>query len=673
MQASFQISGSRDHEFAQLRRDLKAVHTLLPQLWSAVNGKPVEPASFPWLQRLEHNVLPALDFDLPVLLVAICGGGSTGKSTLLNTLAQRKISEVGFKAGLTRRVLLCGHPDVLEGAELTGALLHHLPEAPVAWRSPDDALTGGPPLFALSDTIPRHLLLIDTPDFDTGEGGRLINRAKAEPILRTSEVMVYVFTNAVYNNLSNTLFMAETVGGIGGRDVILVYRISRAAPDEEVLEHCRVVSRRLYKVPTDEELPGGFPPQVLGIYRTHESDRVAHGRAKPRLIPVGEITGGKSIEDLLHSLNVAEIKRRVFAADLREIHNDANEMLRQAHSEARAIEIYRQTLQYAMAQDAAEALQAFPIQEAIGLTIKLFLETSPAHVKVLRWFGGTVSYLVRGAIRAGQAVYRWTRGDAADQASEPDVEEKLTHDLLAAANGLRNRLMDDQLIVRVPVGDPLVGEVRRTQAESGSPKREPLIETVEPGTLNLHVPVPDIIMQRQGDILEQDWERIAGVIRSVVPSLAGLPLDIEAELRGLIAQLRGKMSWQEKALETVFALLPSLPPLLAVAYVLVTKTPPPVGTGLWIRVRALFGVNDLWALVSLPPSLDLSNAERKQLEDLIAPVFQLWFERRLKAVIRLFEHTICKPIIGALAQVPDSVDSRFDAVESALMRLGDNR
>jgi len=667
------MSGSRDHEFTQLRQDLKAASTLLPQLWSAVNGRPVESASFPWLQRLEHNVLPAMDFDLPVLLVAICGGGSTGKSTLLNTLARRKISEVGFKAGLTRRVLLCGHPDVLEGAELAGALLHRLPEAPVAWRSPDDALTGGPPLFALSDTIPKHLLLIDTPDFDTGDGGRLINRARAAPILRTSEVMIYVFTNAVYNNLSNTLFMAETVGGIGGRDVILVYRISRAAPDDEVLEHCQVVARRLYKVPTDEELPGGFPPQVLGVYRTHESDSVAHGRARPRLLPVGEITGGKSIEDLLRGLNVAEIKRRVFAADLKEIHDNASKMLRQAHSEARSIEVYRQTWQYAMAQDAAEALQAFPIQEAIGLTIKLFLETSPAHVKVLRWFGGTVSHLVRGAVRAGQAVYRWARGDAATQASEPNVEEKLTHDLLAAANGLRNRLMDDQLIVRVPVGDPLVGEVRRTLKKDGHSKRESIIETVEPGTLNLHVPVPVIIMQRQGDILEQDWERIAGVIRNAVPSLAGLPPDIEAELRGLIAQLRGKMSWQEKALETVFALLPSVPPLLAVAYVLVTKTPPPVGTGLWIKVRALFGVNDLWALVSLPPSLDLSNTERKQLEELIAPVFQLWFERRLKAVITLFEQTICRPIIGVLAQVPGSSDSRFDIVESALVRLGGNR
>ena len=227
--------------------------------------------------------------------------------------------------------------------------------------------------------------------------------------------------------------------------------------------------------------------------------------------------------------------------------------------------------------------------------------------------------------------------------------------------------------MRVPAGDPLVGEVRRTQAESGGSKQEPLIETVEPGTLNLHIPVPDIIVQRQGAILEQDWERIAGVIRSVVPSLAGLPPDIEIELRGLIAQLRGKMSWQEKALETIFALLPSVPPMLAVAYVLVTKTPPPVGTGLWIKVRALFGVNDLWALVSLPPSLDLSNTERKQLEELIAPVFQLWFERRLKAVIRLFEQTICKPIVGALEQVPDSGDSRFGAVDSALARLGGNR
>ncbi len=663
-----------DHaKFAQLREDLKTVRDRLPELWSAVSGRPIEPASIPWLQRLERNVLPAMDFDLPVLLAAICGGGSTGKSTLLNTLARKKLSEVGFKAGLTQRVLLCGHPDVLEGAKLAGALLHRLPEAPVAWSSPDDALVAGPPLFALSDTMPRHLLLIDTPDFDTGERGRLINRAKAEPILRTSEIIIYVFTNTVYNNLSNTRFMAEIVGGIGGRDVILVYRISRAAPEEEVLEHCQVVARKLYRVPPERELPGGFPPQVLGIYRMHESDRVAHGRASPRLIPVGEITRGRSLEDLLGSLNVAEIKRRVFAADLREIRSDAEEMLREARGQAEAAALYRRALRYAMAQDAAEALRAFPVQEAVGLTVKLFLATSPPHVKALRWFGGAASHLAREVVRAGKAVARWIRGEAAAETLEPGLEEKLTHDLLASANRLRNRLMDDQLIIRVPTGDPLVGQVRRTLAGSGSAGPKVVIETVESGTLNLHVPVPAVVRQRQDDILEQDWERIGGTMRRAVPSLAGLPPEIEDELRGLVAELRARMSWQERALETVFALLPSLPPLLAVGYVLVTKTPPPAGAGIWIKLRSLFGVNDLWALVSLPPSLDLSNTERKQLEELIAPVFQLWFERRLRAVVGLFGHTICEPIMGALARVPEPGDPRFDAVESALRRLGGPR
>jgi len=668
-----QKSAAKEGGFARLRRDLKLTRSLVPSLWSDVMGRAVDPSRFPWLQRLDHNVLPAIDFDLPVLLVAICGGGSTGKSTLLNTLAHRKLSDVGFKAGLTRRVLLCGHPEVLQGAKLAGALLHRLPEAPVAWRSPGDALAGGPPLFALSDTVPRHLLLIDTPDFDTGEGGRLINRATAEPILRTSEIIIYVFTNTVYNNLSNTLFMAETVGGIGGRDVILVYRISRAASDEEVLDHCRAVARRLYGLPPGKELPVGFPAQILGIYRMHESDRVARGRANPTLIPVGDVTGGRDLEDLLSHLDVAEIKRRVFAADLREIRSEAAAMLRQAWQEARSVDLYRETLRYATAQDAAAALRAFPVQEAVGLTVRSFLSTSPVHVKALRWLGVSVNHVVRGAIRGGKAIFRWIRGDGAAQVSEPDLQEKLTHDLLAAANALRNRLMDDQLIVRVPVDDDLAKRVRQQLDRGDGASSQPLIETVEPGILNLHVPVPGIVMQDQDAVLAQDWERIAGQVRTAVPSLAGLPPEIEAELKGLVAQLRERMSWQEKALETLFALLPSLPPLLAVAYVLVTKTPPPPETGLWIRVKSLFGANDLWALVSLPPSLDLSNAERKQLEELIAPVFRLWFERRLRAVIGLFDDTICQPVIRALSGVPSPDDPRFAQAANSLRRLGGDR
>ena len=62
----------RDYE--SLRDSLRVLSEVLPAL-SAGAGAPPD-ARRPWLDRLRHTVLPAIDFSLPVLLVGICGGAA---------------------------------------------------------------------------------------------------------------------------------------------------------------------------------------------------------------------------------------------------------------------------------------------------------------------------------------------------------------------------------------------------------------------------------------------------------------------------------------------------------------------------------------------------------------------------------------------------------------------
>jgi nicotinamide riboside kinase len=57
-----------------------------------------------WTHALDVKLLPKLHPDFP-LVVAICGGGSAGKSTLFNSLVGRPVSPMGGRAGLNRRVL----------------------------------------------------------------------------------------------------------------------------------------------------------------------------------------------------------------------------------------------------------------------------------------------------------------------------------------------------------------------------------------------------------------------------------------------------------------------------------------------------------------------------------------------------------------------------------------
>ena len=61
---------------------------------------------------LDTKLIPRLDPAYP-LMVAITGGGSTGKSSLFNALIGKNISAVQARAGLSRRVLAAMHPDVL--------------------------------------------------------------------------------------------------------------------------------------------------------------------------------------------------------------------------------------------------------------------------------------------------------------------------------------------------------------------------------------------------------------------------------------------------------------------------------------------------------------------------------------------------------------------------------
>jgi len=639
-----------------LRDSLRALRDGYPMLAAAL-GQVERPV---WLDRLEHSVLPALDFDIPVLLTAICGGGSTGKSSLFNSLAGRDLSQVAFRAGLTQRILLAGHPEVLSSGAVATALLHRLPGKPEPWRSAEQTTVPGPPLYAVSPTLPRGLLLLDTPDFDTGEGDRLVNRERAEPVLRTAEVIVYLFTNTVYNNLSNLQFMADVVGGVGGRPTVLVYRISRAAPDEVVLDHCQQVARRLFG-------GTGWPRQIIGVYRIHESDRVALGQAAPEPLPVGALTAGRSLPMLLEELDVAAIKREVFSADLAAIREGAADDVVRLSALAAEGDRYRRALRHLMALQGLEALKAFPVNEAIALATQVFLDTSPAYVRAMRQTGrivGAPFRAVRTVAQRGAEVL----GLRERPESPPDLSAAVTQGLLLAANELRNRLLDDKLIVPVTREDALLDEVEREQR--GAPESV-VIEPLGGGRYNLHVSAPAVVRNQESALMMQDWATTTARLHAAAEDLVGLPGDLERELTGAVRSFRHDLPWGQRLREAFFASLSALPPLLGVTYTLLTADPA-AGTGILIKLEGLFGLNDLWALLSIPASAGLSEQDRKQLQQMVAPVFQLWLRRRTEAIVALLGDTVAAPVMQALDGLPAPHDERLRRLSHAVQVLEDS-
>jgi len=157
-------------------------------------------------------------------------------------------------------------------------------------------------------------------------------------------------------------------------------------------------------------------------------------------------------------------------------------------------------------------------------------------------------------------------------------------------------------------------------------------------------------------------------LEQAAEELAGMPQEIEDELRAAVAEFRSQMGMARRLREAFFASLTALPPILGVTYTLLTANPV-AGAGLWIELEGVLGLNDLWALVSIPASAGLSEQDRRQLQEMLAPVFKVWLTRRTDAIIALFRDAIYGPVLDALERVPEADDVRLWSVEEAARRL----
>ena len=118
-----------------------------------------------------------------------------------------------------------------------------------------------------------------------------------------------------------------------------------------------------------------------------------------------------------------------------------------------------------------------------------------------------------------------------------------------------------------------------------------------------------------------------------------------------------------------------LPATVAVTYIL--STGDPVGAaGIKVKLTGLFGLHDLYALVALPATTGLKQADLKQLEHLIGPIAKTWLQSKLQAVERLFEDHVSGAVTAALKETLDSadrlladIDTGIDACERAMAQI----
>lgn len=602
---------------------------------------------------LDCKLLTQLDPDYP-LMVAISGGGSTGKSSLFNALVGKNISAVQAKAGLSRRVLAAIHPDVLARPGFLASLFEAFGADPEPLGATVELTIPGIPKYVVCPEVPSNLVLLDTPDFDTGDRTDYVNRGTAKPILEACDILLYIFTNATYNNLSNTQFIRHVLTDVGNRKVMLIYRCSRAFTDEEVAEHSAIVTRNIYG-PDGERW-------CLGIYRINEDDAIAKGDALMEIRPIG---GAREIKEVLRSLDRTHTRADFIQSALGDLRRDANKTLQFAKAENLNIELYGDAVRVATSWAVTKALQSYPQAELIHRFAKVWERGQPRTLKIIKSFGKVGVPFIWAARKVRDRFWR----DDGPPTMGPTPESVLEKNLREAANELRRNILGETLAVEAS-RRTLVNQVDTIKAlREGQHRDTPRYEDLDSGKFNIFVDRPLVLEDAANRLKSSNWitelDRIAEEAR-----IPGQISDrIEEDLATLATKFRADMTWKQKVRETFTAALNLLPALGAVTYI-VFAGDPVTGSTIYAKLTALFGFNDLWALTAIPASIGLKAADRHNLEKLLSPIFAAWFNEKAAAVFSILEKRVAGEVLQAGEESLRQAVKPLEELNSALANMG---
>lgn len=148
------------------------------------------------LAQLDDYLVPRLKEPEAPLLAVVGGSTGAGKSTLVNSLVGRRVSEAGVLRPTTRTPVLVCHPD--DHHWFAG--MRVLPQLTRVWTPHDgeaDGDTGEERALRVetADTVPRGLALLDAPDIDS-----LVveSRELAAELICAADVWVMVTTASRY-------------------------------------------------------------------------------------------------------------------------------------------------------------------------------------------------------------------------------------------------------------------------------------------------------------------------------------------------------------------------------------------------------------------------------------------------------------------------------------------
>ncbi|HET9829511.1 MAG TPA: GTPase domain-containing protein [Nocardioidaceae bacterium] len=266
------------------------------------------------VDQLENYVLPRLaQIEAPLLTVV---GGSTGagKSTLVNSLVGRRVTEPGVLRPTTRSPVLVHNPADLAWFDQ----LRILPGLARTSRA-----TGDPGALQLvsADTVPEGLAILDAPDIDSVEER---NRTLAAELLAAADLWLFVTSAARYADQVPWGFLKAAAE----RSTAVAIVLDRTAP-EAVAE----VSGHLARMLTDRGLrdsplftvtegavsdDGLLGPEQVAEIRTWLVALAADANARAGVVKQTLDGAVRSLSRRTHEVADAAAEQLAMAARLRE-------------------------------------------------------------------------------------------------------------------------------------------------------------------------------------------------------------------------------------------------------------------------------------------------------------------------------------------------------------------
>jgi hypothetical protein len=251
----------------------------------------------PYQRIVRRRITPPSAEGSDLVVVAVNGGASVGKSTFVNwypslatnggaTSLAAILSPTGPRPGLTRRVLIVIPKDSGDLFERRMADLRARFPKMQSMSSPDELLQPGEPLFVFVDGLEsaRNVVLLDSPDINTGsifDDGPPVNLKSAQDALVAADVVNVIMDDSNIRDLNLNRSIADNLKDFGYVQSIILVRTDASSEAEfaETRTEIDDFARRVYGL----EKGGQAPSAVIGRYAVLKDQAVKRGE-RPTLV-----------------------------------------------------------------------------------------------------------------------------------------------------------------------------------------------------------------------------------------------------------------------------------------------------------------------------------------------------------------------------------------------------